>query len=137
MLGFSQLLEMDELPDHQGEAVGHIMRAGRHLLNLIDEVLDIARIESGNLELSSSRWPSARSSATPWTWPVPWPRRAASRSRPTSTAAPGTCHVLSDRQRLLQVMLNLLSNAVKYNRTGGQRGRLGRAPVDGLRSGSP
>ena len=51
VLGFSQLLEMDDLPDHHGEAVGHIMRAGRHLLNLIDEVLDIARIESGNLEL--------------------------------------------------------------------------------------
>ena len=47
VLGFSQLLEMDGLPGQQGEAVGHIMRAGRHLLNLIDEVLDIARIESG------------------------------------------------------------------------------------------
>ena len=52
ILGFAQLLQMDELPAQQADAVDHILRAGRHLLDLIDEVLDIARIESGHLELA-------------------------------------------------------------------------------------
>ncbi len=122
VLGFSQLLEMDELPEHHVEAVGHIMRAGRHLLNLIDEVLDIARIESGNLELLLE--------------PVairPVLRDAIDLARPLAERrdiaivadlepCPDTLHVLADRRRLLQVMLNLLSNAVKYNRTGGRVG---------------
>ena len=51
VLGFAQLLEMDELSSKQEEAVAHILRAGRHLLGLIDEVLDIARIEMGHLDL--------------------------------------------------------------------------------------
>ena len=122
VLGFSQLLEMDELPDEQGEAVGHIMRAGRHLLNLIDEVLDIARIESGNLELllEPVAVPEVIGDAVDLASPL-----AARRDVDiTLDAGPwtGSCYVLADRQRLLQVLLNLLSNAVKYNRTGGRVG---------------
>ena len=52
ILGFAQLLQMDDIPAQQADAVDHILRAGRHLLDLIDEVLDIARIESGYLELA-------------------------------------------------------------------------------------
>ena len=52
ILGFAQLLQMDDIPGQQADAVDHILRAGRHLLDLIDEVLDIARIESGHLELA-------------------------------------------------------------------------------------
>jgi PAS domain S-box-containing protein len=122
VLGFSQLLEMDDLPDHHGEAVGHIMRAGRHLLNLIDEVLDIARIESGNLELLLE--PVAVRQVLGDA--VDLARPLAERREITVVAdldpCPETFHVLADRQRFLQVMLNLLSNAVKYNRVGGRVG---------------
>src|SRR5918997_4432458 len=52
ILGFGQLLEMDDLPDHQMGSVEDILSAGRHLLKLIDEVLDISRIEAGRLALS-------------------------------------------------------------------------------------
>jgi len=52
VLGFGQLLELDELSPEQRDSVEHITRAGRHLLELIDEVLDISRIESGELRLS-------------------------------------------------------------------------------------
>ncbi len=52
ILGFAQLIQMDDIPGQQADAVDHILRAGRHLLDLIDEVLDIARIESGYLELT-------------------------------------------------------------------------------------
>jgi len=119
VLGFAQLLEMDELPVDQSEAVGHILRAGRHLLDLIDEVLDIARIESGRLTLSVERvrLEDVLRDAVDLTRPL------AEHSGVAVTMAladlPADGHVAADRQRLLQVMLNLLSNAVKYNRAGG------------------
>ena len=52
MLGFAQLLDMDNLTADQRESVTQILEAGRHLLNLMNEVLDISSIESGNLSLS-------------------------------------------------------------------------------------
>jgi PAS domain S-box-containing protein len=122
VLGFSQLLEMDDLPDQHGEAVGHIMRAGRHLLNLIDEVLDIARIESGNLELLLEPVPIRQVLGDAIDLARPLAERADITVVADLEMCPDTFHVLADRQRLLQVMLNLLSNAVKYNRTGGRVG---------------
>jgi PAS domain S-box-containing protein len=125
VLGFAQLLEMDELPVEQAEAVGHILRAGHHLLDLIDEVLDIARIESGRLTLSVERvrLDDVVRDAVDLTRPLA-EHAAVSVSVDLSGLAPGVGegdagHVAADRQRLLQVLLNLLSNAVKYNHRGG------------------
>ena len=119
ILGFSQLLQMDELPMQQADAVEHILRGGRHLLDLIDEVLDIARIETGHLELSIRPvlvWDVVSDA-------VDLIRPAADRADVAVriAAEPGDgSAVLADRQRLLQVLLNLVSNAVKYNRPGGR-----------------
>ena len=120
VLGFTQLLEMDELPDHQGEAVGHVMRAGRHLLNLIDEVLDIARIESGNLELLTEAVSLEDVVGEAVDLSRPLAERRGVEIALDAGHGQGPLHVLADRQRLLQVLLNLLSNAVKYNRAGGR-----------------
>jgi PAS domain S-box-containing protein len=119
ILGFSQLLQMDDLPAEQSESVDHILRAGRHLLDLIDEVLDIARIESGHLDLMMTGVPV-----------VDVVGDAVELTRPMADLAdvsvrividPGSPELISaDRQRLLQVLLNLLSNAVKYNHAGGR-----------------
>jgi len=119
ILGFAQLLQMDELPDEQSEAVDHILRAGRHLLDLIDEVLDIARIESGHLELmmTAVSVPEIAHDAVELT------RHMADSAEVAVQLAidPGSdVRISADRQRLLQVLLNLLSNAVKYNRPGGR-----------------
>ena len=122
VLGFSQLLEMDDLPDNHAEAVGHIMRAGRHLLNLIDEVLDIARIESGNLELLLEPVAIRRVLGDAIDLAGPLAERGGITVVTDLELCPDSLHVLADRQRLLQVMLNLLSNAVKYNRAGGRGG---------------
>jgi len=119
VLGFAQLLEMDRLALPQAEAVGHILRAGRHLLDLIDEVLDIARIESGRLNLSVERVPVADVLRDAVDLTRPLSERGAIAIAVARDEAAGTLHVVADRQRLLQVMLNLLSNAVKYNRPGG------------------
>ncbi|HXQ61731.1 MAG TPA: PAS domain S-box protein [Acidimicrobiales bacterium] len=119
ILGFAQLLQMDELPEEQSGAVDHILRAGRHLLDLIDEVLDIARIESGHLELmmTAVSVPDIIHDAVELT------RHMAEGAAVTVQLAVdprSDLRVSADRQRLLQVLLNLLSNAVKYNRPGGR-----------------
>jgi PAS domain S-box-containing protein len=119
VLGFAQLLEMDELADQQAQAVGHILRAGRHLLDLIDEVLDIARIESGHLDLSVEPVLvlDVLGEAVDLTRPLAEHRDV--RVNVDATSCPPETYVLADRQRLLQVLLNLLSNATKYNHPSG------------------
>lgn len=115
MLGFAQLLAMDDLPEQTEQAVGHIVRAGRHLLDLINEVLDIARIESGHVEMSVE--PVVVSDVLDEAIALARPLAQDRGVQITGADQPslrGVC-VLADRQRLLQVLLNLLSNAVKYN----------------------
>lgn len=119
VLGFSQLLQMDDLSERQQEAVSHIMRAGRHLLDLIDEVLDISRIESGHLDLDMEPM-AARDVVSDAVQLIgPLAERAGVSVRP---AIDVSCdhRILADRQRIMQVLLNLLSNAVKYNKRDGR-----------------
>ncbi len=119
VLGFAQLLEMDDLPDQQGQAVGHILRAGGHLLNLIDEVLDIARIEAGHLDLSVEPVLVLDVLGDAVDLARPQAEQRDVRLAVDTTSCLADTYVLADRQRLLQVLLNLLSNATKYNeRTG-------------------
>lgn len=117
ILGFGQLLEMDNLAPDQRESVEQILKGGRHLLNLINEVLDIARIEAGRLSLSPE--PVALKDLVEESLDLIRPL-AAQRSITIEGALLGDGrHVMADRQRLKQVLLNLLSNAVKYNRERG------------------
>lgn len=116
-LGFAQLLQREATTEAQSEYVGHILTASRHLLDLINEVLEIARIEQGRLGLSLEPVRVADVVAECLELIQP---QAEERSI-TVHASPESCpgHVQADRQRLLQVLLNLLSNAVKYNRVAG------------------
>jgi PAS domain S-box-containing protein len=119
ILGFAQLLQMDDIPGQQADAVDHILRAGRHLLDLIDEVLDIARIESGHLELALT--PVAVAEIVSEALELTNPIAARAEVIIRSLVDPRDEHVVvADRQRLMQVLLNLLSNAVKYNKPGGR-----------------
>ena len=118
ILGFAQLLELDALAIDQRESVAHILKGGRHLLALINEVLDIARIEAGRLSLSLEPV-AVRDLATEdfdLIEPLAAQRNVHLRC---DLAALEHLFVLADRQRLKQVLLNLLSNGVKYNREGG------------------
>jgi PAS domain S-box-containing protein len=117
ILGFAQLLELEELTEDQRDNLRYILAAARHLLELINEVLDIAAIEAGRLPLSLE--PVAVADVVAET--VSLIRPLADQHQVLLLSPSPSCqvHVLGDRQRLKQIVLNLLSNAVKYNRQGG------------------
>lgn len=118
ILGFSQLLQISELTPKQSQNVGYVMKAGEHLLALINEVLDIARIEAGHsaISLEPVEVREAIRECLELIEPMAT-QRDISLSRGNSLDCPW--HVMADRQRLRQVLLNVMSNAVKYNRQGG------------------
>jgi PAS domain S-box-containing protein len=116
ILGFAQLLEIQDLPAGQALQVQQILRGGRYLLQLLDELIDISRIESGNLALSieSVRLSERVSAAVDLIRPLADERRIE-----IQVGASPTHAVMADPKRLTQMLLNLLSNAVKYNREDG------------------
>jgi PAS domain S-box-containing protein len=118
ILGFGELLGREDLSAGQREKIALLTRSGRYLLELINEVLDLSRIERGELRLSLE--PVHLGEVVRETLNMVLPLAAA---RSITVLAPGAedldTHVLADRLRLKQVLLNLLSNAVKYNSEGG------------------
>ena len=116
IIGFAQLLELEVRGATQRESVDHILKGGRHLLGLINEVLDIARIEAGKLAMSPE--PVLVAEVLRGALDLIRPQ-AAGRGIQLLESVPVERYVTADRQRLQQVLLNLLSNAVKYNREGG------------------
>lgn len=119
ILGFGQLLQMSELTPVQEKGVQHILDSGKHLLNLINEVLDISRIESGRISISVEPievydviheiTDSLLFSAN---------QKSISISSQLNNTIP--IYVSADRQRLKQVLINLANNAIKYNNEGGE-----------------
>jgi signal transduction histidine kinase len=117
VLGFAQILET-ACTDQNREFARHILTAGRHLQDLISEVLDFARVEAGELVLSLQPVPLASmiDEAVTLIRPLAADRDVTVRADLVEAAH---IEVVADRQRLSQVLLNLLSNAVKYNTVGG------------------
>ncbi len=121
ILGFSQVLKnnpKEKLTYIQKESVDEISNAGDHLLSLINEVLDLSKIESGNLKVSIEPLElySFINELSELMGPVAAQEQIYLKNDITSEAGV----VLADRVRLKQVLLNLLSNAVKYNQQGGE-----------------
>jgi PAS domain S-box-containing protein len=119
ILGFAQLLELDRARAGGTDraSIEQILRAGRHLLALIDEVLDIARIEAGKLGLSIA--PVTISAMVAEAVGLSLPEAESRRIALVNTVG-DLPPVAADQRRLLQVLLNLLSNAIKYNHDGGE-----------------
>lgn len=119
ILGYGQLLDLQYKEPRIKEATGAIVRAGKHLLGMVNEVLDLAQLENGVFDLAVE---SVSLSGVV--------RQAISLVQPIADGAgvdivveSKICkemYVLADHQRFTQVMLHLLSNAIKYNRAGGQ-----------------
>lgn len=120
ILGFGQLLECDEgLDDEQRDSVREILHGGHHLLELINEVLDLARVESGRIDLSLE--PVDLCGVVHECFSLMQPLAESHSIRLRHAGVDGAL-VRADRTRLKQVLLNLLSNAVKYNHAGGEVG---------------
>ncbi|WP_075879024.1 PAS domain-containing hybrid sensor histidine kinase/response regulator [Vreelandella massiliensis] len=118
IIGFGQLLEYEESLDaDQRDSVAEILKAGQHLLTLINEILDLAKVESGHLEFSLE--PVAVADVVEECLTLVR-AQAAKRGIQLCTEDLNGAVVQADRTRLKQVLLNLLSNAIKYNREQGQ-----------------
>ena len=118
ILGFAQLLEMEAFSTESQENVGHIIKGGQHLLQLINEVLDIATMDSRRLTLSLE--PVSLYEVIRESLDLVGPLAAQHRITLVIDEALGPdAHVMADRQRLKQVILNLVSNGIKYNRQDG------------------
>ena len=137
VIGFSQLLRLDTarpLSVEQLERVQHVENAGAHLLALVNDVLDLSRIESGEMSVSSQAVQLSRVIEEAATMVSPLvtkagieiflaaelPEPGSDRRADARLAPPGDVWVNADPVRLRQVLVNLLSNAVKYNRPGGR-----------------
>ena len=136
ILGFAQLLDFNSvrepLTPKQRRASEQIARSGRHLLQLIDEVLDLARVESGHLVLSMEAV-DARGVVDE----VVTTLQPVAQDAGVTLVAIGSdmLPVTADRTRLSQIVTNLVSNAIKYNRreglveVSGERGRDGMVTI--------
>lgn len=120
ILGFAQILSsnaMPTTPEQKMEFSNHILKSGRHLLTLINEILDLAKVEAGAVTLSMEAVGLGEVLAECRTMIEPL-----ASARGIRVLFPDGCldvQLRADRTRLKQVLLNLLSNAVKYNREGG------------------
>ena len=118
VLGFAQLLQRSaSLSTKQRRQADHILKAGRHLLDLVNEVLDIARIEAGNMTLSSE--PILVETALAESLAILKPLAGEHGVHIKIVPLEREWFIQADNQRLKQILLNLISNAVKYNHPGG------------------
>ncbi len=119
ILGFAQLLEHDPVvknADAVRQKIGHISSAGKHLLQMVNEVLDLSRVEAGALTLSLEPIEVGRLVSDCIALATP---QADSRNIRFEFSASAKSWVRADRTRLRQVVTNILSNAIKYNRPAG------------------
>ncbi|AOJ67042.1 hybrid sensor histidine kinase/response regulator [Burkholderia ubonensis] len=119
ILGFAQLMASDLPPPtpSQQASIEQILRAGWHLLELINDVLDLAKIESGQVAISPEA--VALSDALRECESMIEPQARQRGIRVSFPDVEPHCHVRADRTRVRQILLNLLSNAIKYNRASG------------------
>src|ERR1041385_8468265 len=118
-MGFSQLLDFSELGERDRQRVSSILKASNHLLAIVNEVLDISRVEEGSLSISTEAVAVQ-----------PLVDEAIELMRPLAQAmevvirspefSGGNGYVFGDNQRPKQVVINLIANAIKYNRRGGE-----------------
>ncbi|TKC15343.1 ATP-binding protein [Robertmurraya kyonggiensis] len=120
ILGFSQLLELDQTLSSQQQSFNQeILKGGRHLLSLINEILDLARIETGKLKITKDTFQIGNVIDEC----VRIVESTAKMKKVSIMSEKSECHekyVYSDQVRLKQIILNLLDNAIKYNREAGK-----------------
>jgi GAF domain-containing protein len=133
IIGFSEVLAermFGEVNEKQAEYLQDILSSGRHLLSLINDILDLSKVEAGRLELELGRFhlPTALDNA------LILVRERATRHGVTltQTVDPGVGDIVADERKVKQILLNLLSNAVKFTPEGGRVGLTATAAEDGI-----
>ncbi|HVT14468.1 MAG TPA: ATP-binding protein [Fimbriimonadaceae bacterium] len=118
ILGFGQLLQMQSEDENQSVMLGHIVEGGRHLLSLVNEILDISRIDSRRIafDLQPVDIPRLIREVHDLLTPVAMTHRVGIHLK---NGEPNGVFALADPQRLRQILVNLVTNAVKYNHEGG------------------
>jgi signal transduction histidine kinase len=120
ILGFGQLLQLDDNLQHeQKESIDEIVNAGEHLMKLIDEILDLSRIEKGKLAINHDDIEVHKVVSETLALLEPQARQY-NIELLNNLPADKDCVIRADRLRLKQVFINLLSNAIKYNANGGK-----------------
>jgi PAS domain S-box-containing protein len=119
ILGFAQLIESGspQPTPSQQRSIDQILKAGWHLLGLINEVLDLAMIESGKLLLAME--PISLPEVIAECQDMVKPQAEQNEVSLSFAGCVAPCFVLADRKRLKQILINLLANAIKYNKAGG------------------
>jgi len=121
VLGFAQLLRRDKkqpLDERQRTMVDHVIKGGEHLLRLIDDVLDLSRIEAGRVTISTEPVGVAAVLVEVMEALEPLAARASIRLVVVPTP-PDAAEISADRTRTTQILMNYGSNAIKYGRSGG------------------
>ena len=132
IIGFSEVIHMQALGPNNPkyfEYIGDIMSSGRHLMELIGDILDVSAIEAGKLELHES--PIVVADLVEASIRLVAPRAASGRLALTWDVTPASLRMVADERRLKQVLLNLLTNAVKFTPEGGKVSLTARLADDG------
>lgn len=122
ILGFAQLLQRDKknpLNERQKEKLSHVLRGGEHLLRLIDDILDLSRIEAGRVTVSLEPVEISEVLSEVRTTLDPMASRHGIELVISPLADP-SLEVMADRTRLSQILINFGSNALKYGKRGGK-----------------
>ncbi len=120
VIGFSEMLKdgmAGVMTERQRTFAGHIYKGGHHLLALINDILDLSKIEAGKADIHLERVPIESTVSEALTMVSELARNRSVRVTATFDAAPGTLQV--DRRRLKQIVLNLVANAIKFTPGGG------------------
>lgn len=135
ILGFAQLLYQDKrepLSERHRPRVEHVLKGGEHLLRLIDDILDLSRIEAGRVTIAAEPVALADAIAEVVTTLEPMARRAGIELKVIDPPDPSV-EIMADRTRFQQILMNFGSNAVKYGKPGGHAAFVAEAHGDRMR----
>ncbi len=133
IIGFSEVMQdqvFGELNDKQRRYVNNILTSGRHLLNLVNDVLDLSKVEAGKMELHCEEFSSC---AAVYEVQTQLSTLAAQKDLQTSAdVSDGLDRIVADRARFRQILYNLLSNAIKFTPQGGRINVTGQIDKSGI-----